>query len=322
MILLTERPRLDARLLAVGRGGLPARGPQSVAASLQRGLRALELPFALNPRKLRSSGGPVGVLSGVEALRDAIAWKREAPGGRLIAGPNLVVLPSDAGGLITCTEIDLVLVPSTWVKDLYEEEAPTLRGRVAVWPAGVDPSYWAPAASGNYQRRQSAQPHALIYLKALAGQRNPSDYDLSQTRTELERAGFSHEQVEYGSYRSDGFLSALQRADLMVAFSPSESQGIGLLEAWSANTPTFVWAMGEAFIKGRRFETSSAPFLGRETGAEFQSSSELAELLKGFADCGGERFRPREWVLNNMTDSQAAKRYWDLAHGRDTLDLA
>jgi hypothetical protein len=258
----------------------------------------------------------------VEALRDAIAWKREAPGGRLIAGPNLVALPSEAGGLISSSEIDLVLVPSPWVKDLYEEEEPVLCGRVAVWPAGVDPSYWAPAATSNYQRRQSAHPHALIYLKALAGQRNPSDGDLCQTRTELERAGFSHEQVEYGSYRSDGFLSALQRADLMIAFSPSESQGVALLEAWSANVPTFVWAMGEAFIQGRTFETSSAPFLSHETGAEFKNCSELADLLEGFTDCGSGRFRPREWVLKNMTDSQSAKRYWHLAHGGDTISLA
>ena len=315
MIVLTHRPRLDGRLRARRRRRLPVRGPDSVAASLQRGLSELGLPLELNPKRLSAGSGPVGVLSDVGALRSAIDWKRAAPGRRLVAGPNLVVLPSDAGRLITSPEIDLVLVPSPWVRDLYEHEAPELSGRVAVWPAGVDSNYWAPAAGIKPSPYVGEMPRALLYIKAIAGQRNPSDEYLIQTRAALTRAGFFCEEVEYGSYQAGDFLSALQRADLMVAFSSSESQGLALLEAWSTNVPTYVCATGEAIIDDRKFDTSSAPFLSPETGAEFGTIVQFEELLERFVRTAGEHFRPRSWVLKSMTDSHSAQRYWDLAHG-------
>src|SRR4051812_8828303 len=80
LVLLTRQPRRSTlaagkRLLASAvdktahrtRGQLGPRGPESVLASLRRGLRANGLPFALNPPGI-DSAKTVGVLSDLDAL--------------------------------------------------------------------------------------------------------------------------------------------------------------------------------------------------------------------------------------------------------------
>lgn len=288
----------SALLRLRGRGG--PRGPQAVAASLRRGLTALGRPFELDPP--RPAPGAVGVLSSVDALREAIEWRRAGTAARLVAGPNLVVLPSDARELLTAPEVDLCVVPSEWVKELYEDDLPELRGRVAVWPAGVDAAFWSP--DGPPERR------ALIYRKLLPGHHNATDADLAAARAALERAGYAVEELTYGTFTLDAYREALRRAELLVFFSPTESQGLALVEAWATGVPTLVWDCGRLDYQGRTFRTSSAPYLSERTGAAFADAAGLDALL------AAERsYEPREWVLEHMTDEICAAAYWELAHG-------
>jgi glycosyltransferase involved in cell wall biosynthesis len=277
------------------------RGPEAVLASLERGLAGEGIGFVVNPRRLGSSN-VVGVLSDLDRLATAIEWRRGGSDRRLLAGPNLVVLPSDEPSLMTAPEIDLCLVPSEWVKALYEEDSPDLRGRVAVWPAGVDPAYWAPA---------EAQRRAVVYVKRLDGQENVSDAELAGVASALEGAGFDVVRLDYGSFKPRAYRDALRGAELMVFFSPTESQCLGLVEAWAADVPTLVWDCGRLEYKGRVYRGSSAPYLSPATGATFGDFDELIvrwdELRSGF--------RPREWVLENMTDAVSARAYRDLAAG-------
>jgi hypothetical protein len=247
----------------------------------------------------------VGVLSDLDALAEAIEWRRGGADRRLLAGPNLVTLPSDEPELMTAPEIDVCLVPSEWVKRLYEEDSPGLRGRVAVWPAGVDPAYWSP---GDPARG------AVIYLKRLGRQRSIDDVELARVRQALKSTGFQVTLLHYGSFRLSAYRDALRAAELLVFFSPSESQCLALAEAWAAGVPTLVWDCGRLEYRGRVINGSSAPYLSPATGLEFVDVTALAELLDHWAELR-PRFRPREWVLENMTDAVSARAYRDLALG-------
>jgi hypothetical protein len=306
LILLTRPPRRSPKRLLgaaldtavrASRGQLGPRGPQAVAASLERGLAEIGEPFELNPRRLPGGDGVVGVLSDLDALAAAIEWRRGHSGRRLLAGPNLVILPSDAPDLMAAPEVDLCVVPSDWVKDLYEEDTPQLRGRVAVWPAGVDAGYWSPGDGGR---------RALIYVKRLPGQRNVTEDELQATREAL--AGYEVTELEYGSFTRDQYRDALREAALVVFFSPSESQCLAQVEAWSADVPTFVWNCARWEHGGRVRETSSAPYLSDRTGALFDDPAELPALLQR-----RDSFSPRAWVLEHMTDAVCAAAYRDLA---------
>jgi hypothetical protein len=288
-------------------GEFGPRGPESVLGSLCRGLGALQLPFERNPRGI-GSADRVGVLSDLDALADAIAWRRQAQDRRLIVGPNLVVLPSDAGPLMTADEIDLCLVPSQWVKHLYEDDAPELKERIAVWPAGVDVGYWRPGSLDGAESRR-----ALILRKQLPGQRNARDVDIRGARDLLTEAGFDVSSLEYGSFRQRHYRKALRTADLLVYFSPTESQGLAMVEAWAVGVPAFVWSCGHLRYREREIRSSSSPYLTPETGRSFEDLDALEVLLAGWEELR-PTFRPRDWVLRNMTDTVSARAYWDLSH--------
>lgn len=301
------RRRLD-RAVGVARPEHGPRGPDAVLASLLHGLRAQRHALSLNPRRLKGSGGAVGVLANVDALSEAIAWRRESEHGRLLAGPNLVVLPSDAPKLMMAPEIDVCLVPSEWVKRLYEEDTPALRGRIAIWPAGVNTDYWRPDATSKHDARR-----ALIYAKHVQGQRNATEAEVHDASQALAARGFRVRVLRYGSLRPRDYRAALRNADVLVFFSPTESQCLALVEAWSVGTPTLVWACGRLNYKGRTYSGSSAPYLTADTGVAFRDSVELESLLAQWEEMRPQ-FRPRAWVLENMSDEICARQYWQLAH--------
>jgi len=285
---------------------LAARGPQAVASSLTRGLTLLDEPFERDPRGLANGPEVVGVLSSLEALEDAIAWRRERPDRRLLAGPNIVVLPSDAPSLMTAPEIDACVVPSDWVRDVYEADAPDLRGRIVVWPAGVDTEYWVPTGSDTTSRR------AVVYIKELDGQLNASTAEIQRAQAVLGYCRFAVTVLRYGAFTPEEYRLALRDADLVVFFTPTESQCIAQLEAWATGVPTFVWAGDRWQHAGTVHRSSSAPYLSSATGRCFADADELSALLQQWERMQDE-FRPREWVLANMTDALSAKAYLRIA---------
>ncbi len=93
-------------------------GPTAVTRSLIDGLNLLGNSYNYNPSSKHIQADCV-VLSNIDALSNAISLKRSGKIKRLLAGPNIVTLPSEAGRLIAEQEVDVCLVPSKWVKDLY-----------------------------------------------------------------------------------------------------------------------------------------------------------------------------------------------------------
>jgi hypothetical protein len=127
------------------------------------------------------------------------------------------------------------------------------------------------------------------------------------------RAGFSVAFLRYGSFDHVEYLDMLQRADVLLFYSPTESQSLSLAEAWATDVPTLVWDQGHFTYKGRTYQTSSAPLLSSQTGAPFADIAALDLLLAGWDELRAS-VRPREWVLEHMTDAKCAQAYWNLGH--------
>lgn len=294
----------SARELRFGR-----RGPQAVMGSLTRGLSSLDVDFDLNPRQPPKKA-VLGVLSDLKALAQAIDWRRQGRVTRLVAGPNLVVLPSDATELMSSPEIDLCVVPSGWVKELYEQDCSMLRGRLAVWPAGVDCAYWSPA---EHDARRSRR--AVLFRKVAAEQVNASDEEIETACNLLRSLGYEVMRLEYGNFSRHTYRRILRMCDIGVVFGSSESQGIALAEAWSVGLPTLVWSRERFKYRGRTYTCSAAPYLSEETGAFFCDIDELESLLDRW-DNLAMGFDPRGWVIRNMTDEICAHRYRALIQGQ------
>lgn len=276
-------------------------GHYGVTRSLVHGLRGLEPgmrapTWAYQPDLTRDPAEAALVLSGVDVLRRTIDRKREGGCGRLLAGPNLVILPDQHGGVLLSDAIDTVLVPSGWVRTMYEERSPALAGRIEVWAAGVDTTFWQPY--GSPQRRL-----VLIYNKM---ERRRAD----AVRSFLSRRGYPTAFVSYGFYSSARYRRLLNASIAMVFISESESQGLALAEAWAMNVPTFVIDNRRRMVGGRPVQVSTAPYLTAATG-RFWSDPE--ELEAGLSATALARFAPRAWVLDHMSDQVCARKLLAIA---------
>ena len=244
-------------------GGRAARGPKMVQESLTVGLTELGEDFLLNSPNTSGQKADAIVLNGPDSLRWAIKQKTLGKFRTLLAGPNLVILPTDEGGLIMNPAIDKYVVPALWTQKFWSLLEPGFSERVEVWPAGV-------RDSGNLF---DPKGHVVVYLKS--GPQELVDY----VGEYLVRAGLTVKFIKYGSYTPAQYLAALSGARAMVFFSNSESQGIALLESWMGGVPTLVWSRGYYGFGGHRFDdvTTTAPYLSAEIGERFSGVTDFEE---------------------------------------------
>ena len=309
--LLTGRPPPLIRFLRDGLSrrrypySMPARarrGPDVVCLNLLEGLERIGQPRLSNPPELLVTGR-VGVLAGAtSALPWAIEAKRAGRVRQLVAGPNLVVLPDELDGILASREIDRVITPSRWVTDIYVGLSPSLAGRIAEWPVGVDVDYWSPMIP-----QEGPAVDFLLYDKILEAQ-NRSMAD--RVRAVLDARAMTHVSIEYGTYAPAQYRNLLRRARAMIYLTESESQGVSLFEAWSCDIPVLAWDRQFFQWGERRFPASSSPYLTQRCGARFKSVGDLDGTLTAFVErLDRGAFSPREFVLQGHTLEESARGY-------------
>ena len=272
-------------------------GHYAVTRSLIYGLKSNNIQFDLNSNFIIRS--TTIVLSGVDTLQFAISQKKKGNIHFLVAGPNISVLPSFDKNILAAKEVDICLVPSTWVKEEYEKDCPELLGRIRIWAAGVDERYWLPRKKFSFDA-----PKALIYIKN-------TDISLNSIEKILKYFKIQYKTIYYGKYTSNQYKELLQWCNFVIVLSRSESQGIALAEAWAMNVPTFSWNPGKLLYGNHLYlNITSAPYITAQTGATWKTSHELYVLLDKF--CKKNTYSPRSWVLQHMTDSISANELIDI----------
>lgn len=280
-------------------------GHYGVTRSLIQGLQRTNAYYNYNPLLRSNLHKNVVVLSNLEALKQAIRLKQQGYIKKLLAGPNLVILPSDASELIGAPQIDLSIVNSVWTRDMYASNLPVIAPRLTIWPAGIDETFWKP-------QKNTKEKLLLFYYKT--GPKTLYEH----TKKISEQAGFTIKEISYGSYTKEHYRSLLDQAQALVIFSESESQGLALFEAWSMNVPTFVWNQGYSLVgkHTKTFPTSAAPYLSEQTGTMFQTEADFINVIHAFQSMGqgNQRYpyHPRLWILNHGTDTHAAEHLMEL----------
>lgn len=270
-------------------------GPTAVLNSLTTGLHELGIPFQVNPWE-KKIGGPVGVLSGADALRWAITAKQQGKISTLIAGPNIVVAPTDEENLIKSAEIDQVIVPSEWNKRWWMSFDQLFDSRAKVWPAGVTDRGVGRTASGV----------CIVYAK------NADEKLFHKVIEMLWTHKLPIAVSRYGQFRQEEYFRLLKKAKMLVYLSESESQGLALHEAWMADVPTLVYNRGYFEYQDKRFndQAAAAPYLTDECGMFFGENDfeqKLVEFLKNY-----DSFTPRQYSLGRFTDGICARKYVDI----------
>lgn len=265
------------------------RGPDAVRESLVRGFTELGIDYRLNESPLEKTAL---VLSGVDALREAIEAKRKDLVTLLIAGPNITISPKDHGNLMCHDSIDIVLVPSDWTRDYWANEAPAIAPKIKVWPAGV-----------KIRSASTRDGLPIIYNKL--------------TDTALLEAVKVHtgncRVFSYGKFKQQDYLDALMDAPYLVYLANSESQGLALQEAWSHNVPTLVnnstkWKYGDLSWSARQI---NCPYLTDELGEIFDNPRDIPILIERIAS-----LEPKVYCDEKLSDRASAKKILEIIGNR------
>lgn len=303
------------------------RGPQAVIQSAVRGFEATGQKYKLNPRsKDIASDDTIWVTNSTAALKWAIKFKKRNPRIKLVAGPSLVVTPDQLDGILFGPQVDVILQPSTWTRDMYETfrsqftDSPS--PRIEVWPAGVADPY-----EKNTKTNDGGQ--CLKQNLTIVYQKNAPDELFKYIIQTLVEKKVPHEIVKYGSYKHVDFLNLLDKANCMIFLSKSESQGIALQEAWIRDVPTLVWDRGVweysyhlkkhtgTENKKVRFQHAqiSCPYLSPDTGMTFSGQTDFKEKLIKFSlklTAEIDTFSPRNYSLRNLSDKITTQAYLDI----------
>ncbi len=265
-------------------------GPQSVFDSLTLGLNELGVPYEVNAL-LPKVPCVVCVLSGVDVLRWAIAQKQQGWIGKIIAGPNVSVLPSDFSGLLKNPNIDILLTPSQWVRESYIQNSPELKDKIKIWPAGV--------AIPNKNLNVKSYDF-LIYNKI-------KDKELlRQIEKYLKNSDFKCVTLNYGEFSQKNYYSLLDISRFEIYLSETESQGLAMFEAWARGVPTFVWERGFWETHGLKiFGHTSSPYLNQRAGLRFKDFDEFILRLKDFM---AGHYESREYARQEFDNRAGAEK--------------
>jgi hypothetical protein len=269
-------------------------GHYGVSRSMIEGLQKIGYTnFNYNPSHLSQIGDVVVVSGNMNALRQAIKWKKKGKIKRLIAGPNLCVLPTDYPE-ISSPEIDTYIVHADWSVNLYETLCPSLKGKMATWPAGINEEYWQP------NKGQSKTGKKILFYK-----KRPDKYLYDACIRIAKKYNFEVTELIWGNYTIEQYKTVLSQTDFLVHFVEQESQGISLSEAWSMNIPTIVWNPGFIQYGLQNFPCSSAPFLTNSSG-RFFNDIETFENLFRTNQFSKELYDARSSIINSLTDKASA----------------
>lgn len=264
--------------------------------------RNLERELTMEPGMHWAAGqeaeprAPVAVGWVLRSLRDlhrGIRLKKEGRIRQLWVGPNLIVVPQEAGEALAAPEIDACIVPCAWAAALYEKEMPALSQKLTLWPVGIDTDYWQPSFS-------DAQTRVVIYNK-----NEPALTDA--VARHLDALTVPYTVIRYGDYTPETYRETLRHASGLIWLSASETEGLACLEALSMNVPVLAWSPGiwtyDSPVLKRRFSApaTSVPYFSPRCGETFAAPEEFPVAFDRFWTQRAA-YQPRAWLLSESLD--------------------
>lgn len=284
--------------------GFKYRGHFAVTRSIVEGLKKNNVSFNYNPKKFSELADIVHVVSGARALRQMLRMKKKGRIKKLYAGPNIAVFSTDYNSILAAPEIDGLVNHCVDACKVWASDYDSLLNKCFIWPAGVDTELWCPDDD-------------LIRKTILIFDKRTASDDANRTVPIINYLRSKNYSVEIivrspvQGYSQNTYLSLLKRSCLLVGFTVgSESQGIAWAEAWSCNVPTLILQNNLRTYKGRRFKCTTAPYLNEENGLFFTDNDDF-KLKFDYWEKNKYQFKPRDWVLKNMSDEVSAKKLFE-----------
>ena len=258
-------------------------GPDKVALNLLLGLKKIGVDFVENE---------IADVNGSHCITNRVRTG-EMPKNSLL-GPNLFVLPTDPMGSLMHQYKNFV-VPSDWVKKLYESFDLPSHVKLHTWAVGIDTEKFSPS--------ESAGEKCLVYHK------RGDEKTLGDILDKLESNGIEYHLIKYGSYDELGLISACHDSKFAILNTNTESQGIAYQEILSMGLPCYVIdkTVWDDYDESVKCPATSVPYFDERCGMKRSDLSDFDAFLDRV-----KTYNPREYIIDNLTLELGAKRYIDL----------
>lgn len=290
------------------RGAPQPRGTMRAFLNLVDGLDRLGVAYRINDyRRLRRDHDQLACVFGKPHILAKIP--QHTP---ILFGTSIYSHPNDNPGLPRERDIRRVLVPSPWVRRMFEAVWP---GLVSVWPVGIDVELWAPEPS------VPKDVDILIYDKIVWERDRYQRELIGPLAAELNRRKLRVETLRYGDYREEELLALSKRTRAMIYLSRHETQGIAAQQMLAADIPIFAWDEGGFWQDPKyyphevRFEpVTSVPYWDGRCGVKFRGGADMESAFDVFwRGVESGIFHPRGMILENLTLEKCASAYVALA---------
>ena len=303
--------RYPRRLIRrVVRGRARPGGQRRVFLNLRDGLTRLGATYRVNDyRYATRNPGTLACIIGKACVLNRLSWRNP-----ILLGTAGHSHPIDDPELLRRLPVRKVLVPGPWMQRMCE---PAWGDAVTAWPVGIDTELWRPAGS------EDKRVDVLLYDKVRWRHDRLEESLIAPIRSFLNGQGLSFLELRYGAYREEQFHAALSRSRTMIFLCEHETQGLAYQQALSRGVPVFAWDRGgpwqdPAYYPHRVvFEpVTSVPYWDERCGSRFVDAADFVRAWPEFHDgVKASRFHPREYILDNLTLEQSARRY--LAFARE-----
>lgn len=230
---------------------------------------------------------------------------------KLIAGIGLMNHPSEWPSLFSDYPIEKYLQHSTWTANIYNRWYG--QGSCEIWQAGIDTEFWKPD-------KNKITEHVLIYEKFLWNKEENRVTLLHPILKTLETNHVKYKIITYGSYQLKEYKQLLNKSFGMIFLCEHESQGLAYQEAMAMNVPILAWDQG-FWLDPNRFKwgetepipATSVPYFDENCGIKFKDLASFMEVFQIFhQNANDNKFKPRQYVLENLTLEKSAERMLDI----------
>ena len=301
MIVTDRRIPLNRKIVM---RDIPSKGPSAVWNSVIQGLSSLNQHFTIYTKtdkvgvRVNKKSTRWVILNWTGNSETLIYFLSRINSPKVVLGPNINIDENLISYLKNKKQFySNFLTPSDFVsKNLVRETQSQVK--IATWAAGVDYRLFTP---GDIKKKF----HVGVYVKG-----SLSNQDTTHIKQLEEYFGQDLVLIEYGRYTPFDYILALKKLKALFWFGGTESQGLALLEAWSAGVPTIVRYRKSSVDLNHPSEIAFAPYNDENTGTFFEENESVDEIITRYYSL--PNLNPRQKILSEFTNELTTRKLLEL----------
>jgi hypothetical protein len=283
---------------------IPSKGPSAVWDSVINGLIKLKICFTIYCHKnkvrpsLNKSGNKWIILQWSGENRALVHFLDQIVSERVLLGPNINLNRELIGYLSSNpNKYRYFLSPSSFVTQNHLKFSKN-GIKLQTWAAGVNHLLYADEES--LEKNQVG-----IYVKG-----SLSLQDRKNVKLISDEYKDNVVLLEYGQYQPREWITHLKKFKIIFWFGSTESQGLAMIEAWSANVPTAVRYKRSIFDDNHPSQLAFSPYHDGKTGYFFE---EYESALDSFTQSKFlSNLNPRLKVLHDFKNEVTTMKLLEL----------